>query len=139
MDCEKEKKEVFKELCSHYLGGLSLIDLRNYGRFLNLPAPTNRKKAELVCEIISVLCGEQQPVRSKRGAPIKNNCFHKDIISSIEEIKAKCFNRVANFSGRIEGREEKIEGSAVVLHFSIVIEKLNGRQRQLLQDFLNSL
>ena len=35
MNGEKKKDEEFKEQCQRYLEGLSLMDLRCYGRFLN--------------------------------------------------------------------------------------------------------
>ena len=89
MDTKERKTARFKEVCAQYLNRQSLVDLRSYGRFLNLPRPTDFKKTELIGEILSVLCGEKNPQRTKRGAPIKNNYLNADILEKIEEIKSK--------------------------------------------------
>ncbi len=69
-EMEKQKKTEFEEACKAYLFPLSITDLRVYGRYLGLPAPTKLKKAELICEIIQVLCGEKTAVRTNKGAHI---------------------------------------------------------------------
>ena len=134
MNTKENKKEQFKERCTQYLYTRGLNELRVYGRFINLPKPTYLKKAELIREIVSVLCGEQIPQRTKRGAPIKNDYLNQDIILKIEEIKCKVFteNNVIE-----KNKEKRIEKA--VLNFSIVIDELNEKQKQLLNNFLNSL
>ena len=90
---DRDETKHFKEQCALYLTQLSLTDLRTYGRFLNLTAPTRLKKSILIDEIISVLCGEKSPTRTKRGAPIKSKLFQADIPLKIEEIKNKILNK----------------------------------------------
>ena len=66
MDIKEKQMVHFKELCTQYLNRQSLIALRCYGRFLNLPKPTCLKKSELIYEIVCVLCGEKYPQRTKK-------------------------------------------------------------------------
>jgi len=143
MEKEEKKKAYFKELCFEYLIQLSLVDLRAYGRFLKLPRPTYLKKEELINEILSVLCGEKNPTRTQRGAPIKNNWFSTEIPSVIEKLKRKAFGEELNLIQKKKTKREKekisIQRNSVLLQFSIAVEKLNHRQKQLLNDFLNSL
>ena len=139
MDTKERQTAHFKELCAEYLNRQSLFDLRGYGRFLNLPRPTDLKKTELIGEILSVLCGEKNPQRTKRGAPIKNNHLNADILKNIEEIKRKT-SRVKKVSEqKCRNQRKSNQNDTVVLTFSISFEKLNDRQKQLLNDFLNSL
>ncbi len=78
---ESKQKDDFKKLCVEYLHQWGIMDLRSYGRSLGLPAPTKLKKAELIEEIIEVLCEERGAVRTKRGAPIKNKRIEEEIPS----------------------------------------------------------
>lgn len=133
MDTKEDKRTKFQELCAQYLNQQGLAELRAYGRFLHLPKPTRLKKAELIKEIVGVLCGEQTPKRTNRGAPIKNNYFNKAIVSTIEEIKGEVFNTT-------EANQDKIiQSEMVVLNISVAVERLNEKQKQLLNDFLSSL
>lgn len=138
MESIEKKKEDFKKLCSEYLSQLSIVDLRNYGRFLKLPAPTYLKKSALICEILDVLCEEKTPERNKRGAPIKNAHFQAEILSAVKEIKERVFGKTCNDLNE-EKEAEVSESGAVTLQFSIQIEKLDGMQKQRLKDFINSL
>ena len=112
-----------------------MTDLRCYGRFLNLPAPTNCKKAKLIDEIVAVLSKEHQPIRNKRGAPIKNTYFSENILLEIENIRKRVYDKEKELDKGIERGEEK----GVTLQFSVRIDILNTRQKKLLNDFLNSL
>lgn len=87
--CENVKK--FKIECEKFLLGCSITDLRAYGRYLQFRNPTTYNKPELVQVIISVLCGEIESQRNKRGAPIKNAHVDPKIIETIERLKAKYF------------------------------------------------
>ena len=136
MGTEEKQETRFRELSAQYLMRQSLSDLRSYGRFLNLPTPTRLKKAELVHQIIDVLCGECNPIRTRRGAPIKNNYFSDDIPKVIEKIKEK-----TNIVSAVEKEQQtvEVEKDAVLLHFHVSIEKLNDNQKELLYLFLKSL
>ena len=93
---DEQQRAFFKELCVQYLSELSLVDLRGYGRYLQLTAPTCLKKSDLIYEIVDVLCGKKIPTRTKRGAPIKNNYFKADIPLKIEEIRKNVFGTKVN-------------------------------------------
>lgn len=127
---EKNREILFREQCKEYLKGLSLMDLRGYGRFLNLTAPTKLKKSELIFEIIEILSGKKVSARTKKGAPIKNDYFKVEIPFKIEEIRRRIWGTVN------QNRKEK---NGVQVQFSVDIGNLTKEQRQLLNEFLNSL
>lgn len=77
----------FKLMCKEYLSSLSIDKLRIYGRYIGTDKPTARKKEDLVDDIIAVLSGEAEPVRTNRGAPIKNNLLDPTIESKIEQFR----------------------------------------------------
>ena len=132
---EKQKKKEFEEACEAYLFPLSIIDLRAYGRYLGLPAPTKLKKEELICEIIQVLCGEKTVARTNKGAPIKNNHYEDKIPLEINKIRTRIFGK----ERAPADKDAKIEESVAPLQLSITMENLTKEQRQLLQQLLNSL
>lgn len=144
MDTKEKIWANFKHQCREYLATRGLVELRNYGRFLNLSRPTALNKSELIEEICEVLCGEKEPKRTKRGAPIKNKYFSGEIKTAIDEIATKYFcektqaqalqQAQASQQGKNVGEKE-----SAILTFSIAVEQLNERQKQLLNDFLNSL
>lgn len=135
MGGQNTREEIFKKECERYLKGLSLTDLRCYGRYLNLPAPTNLKKANLIDEIIAVLGGEYCPKRNKRGAPIKNTHFSADILLEIERIREKVYG-----TKKMERESEQDGGEiGVTLQFSVRVDMLTVKQKKLLNDFLSSL
>ena len=140
---DEKQRAFFRELCVQYLSELSLVDLRSYGRYLQLTAPTRLKKIDLIHEIVDVLCEKKISTRTKRGAPIKNNYFKADIPLKIEEIKRNVFetnvNGLREGSKKEETKKAEIKQEHVLLQFSIAVETLNERQKQLLSDFLNSL
>ena len=81
---DKDNVSIFKLACERYLNTLGLGNLRSYGRFLQLKEPTKRNKAELIQEIIGVLCGEIIAKRTKRGAPIKNTYVEPQILQTVQ-------------------------------------------------------
>lgn len=138
MKDKKGQEAYFRKLCEEYLNHLSVGDLRCYGRFLNLTAPTRLKKAELIMEIVGVLCGEKDPVRTKRGAPIKNNYFKAEIPFKIQEMRREAFAEETTFK-RAKNTILNKKAEKVQLQFFVNLEKLTEKQKQLLNDFLNSL
>lgn len=132
---EESKKVQFKMDCEKYLSSISLEYLRAYGRSLQLKDPTKKKKAELITEIIRVLCGEHIPHRNKKGAPIKNEYIAPQILEDIEKIKRRyTLNEAESENGEGETRAPKIS-----LQFTVELSHLNERQKKLLNDFLSSL
>ena len=132
----ESKKNYFKALCKQRLSQFSLMDLRVYGRALNVPTPTRLKKDELIENIILVLCGELSFDKSKRGAPIKNTYLNQEIPLSIEQIKQSVFD------GENIENEQKTDDptqATTLLTFSVSVEKLTPCQKRFLYAFLNSL
>ena len=131
---EEIKKTHFKELAYTYLIKYSLNDLRSYGRFLNLPTPTKFKKLDLINEILSVLCKDKFPTRTKRGAPLKNNYFQEEIPKKIEELQKLCFD-----DHTAEPKNSKSHTDIEQINLTINLYTLNERQKKLLKAFINSL
>jgi len=81
-------KNEFRFAVKEYLNSLYIGSLRSYGRFVGVQNPTEKKKGELLNDILSVLIGEIPPVEpSNRGAPVKNDFVDPKIIQKIEELK----------------------------------------------------
>ena len=78
------------------------------------------------------LCGEMTPRRSNKGAPIKNDYVEPRILEEID-----CLKRRYHY----EESEENVEvaDSNVSLQILIKPSCLNKKQKQLLNNFLNSL
>ncbi len=85
----------FKLACTNYFSTLNLGLLRSYGRSLNLRNPTTLKKADLIEELIKVLCGEINPIRNNKGAPIKGEYVDKSIFEKVTQFQREylCENR----------------------------------------------
>ena len=132
-------KKLFKEKCEQYLFRQSIMDLRGYGRYLNLLAPTTLKKEALIKEIIQAICGEIVPQRSKRGAPIKNSYVEPQIIEEVEKLKKEYgFDETEEiFFDKISKIKEKDFNFVLQINFSI--ENLSLDQKRSLNSFLNSL
>ena len=90
---EKELQECKKALYLQ-LSYYNIRTLRTYGREIQLKTPTKSSKEELVQNIISVICGEIQPKRSKRGAPIKCEFKHPEIHEQVQ-LLCKAFGHTA--------------------------------------------
>lgn len=78
--------EKFKAEASLCLKNFSLEELRAYGRKVGLRAATKLKKKEVILQTIAVLCGEQEPDRTKRGAPRKNEYIPPKLIAGMDEL-----------------------------------------------------
>ncbi len=82
------------ERYSDYLSTLSLNDLRTFGRFQGVQAATQRKKEDLIDEIIKILLGKVKPNLPKTdarpvGAPPKSSTLNPDIMPKLDEIRKK--------------------------------------------------
>lgn len=86
MEKIKEDIKAFKNRCEDYLFNVGLNDLRVYGRLIGMRAATKLKKADLIKEIIGVLCGEIAPSPTKRGAPVKNAHIDPKLVEEIERL-----------------------------------------------------
>ena len=78
----------FRYACTQYLSTLSLMTLRPYGREVGVAQPTEKKKGELIEEIVGILTGEITPVaRATKGAPVKDDFVDPKIAQKIEEFR----------------------------------------------------
>ena len=84
----KYSPKEFKLACTQYLSSLSIATLRAYGRHIGVSQATERKKENLMNQIISVLVGESIPSkRTTRGAPVKDGFVDPKILEKIEQLK----------------------------------------------------
>ncbi len=78
----------FKYACKAYLSSLSIGQLRSYGRNIGVAKSTTMKKEMLIEAIVSILSEETSPVvRSRKGAPVKNEYVEPEIPKKIEEMR----------------------------------------------------
>lgn len=78
----------FRCACVQYLSTISLMSLRSYGRHVGVAAPTEKKKLELIDEIVGILTGELQPVaRATKGAPVKDDFVDPKIELKIAQLR----------------------------------------------------
>lgn len=141
----------FKTECTAYLYTLSVYTLRAYGRSLFLRNPSTLKKDELISTILRVLVGELTQMRSKKGAPIKNNFFEPNVAKTIEGLKEKygllpIETEEKNAQPETSALQEKSaetgkdeESVPVCATFEVNVSALNAKQKKLLTNFLNSL
>ena len=153
---DKRNVLAFKLACQTYFNGVGLDALRTYGRFLQLKEPTKRKKAELIQEIIAVLCGEIIAQRTKRGAPVKNVYVEPQILQTVQALRKQYGLNCGIEEEKTEKQEEpaceaekdkavKQEDGGedmdcnVSLCLTIRPSALTAVQKKRLNDFLNSL
>ncbi|MBO5240296.1 MAG: hypothetical protein J6B56_02600 [Clostridia bacterium] len=86
---EERNVAGFKIACKEELKNWGIMTLRAYGRNIGMRKPTKLKKAELIEQIIGVLCGELVQVQTNRGAPVKNYYIDEKAVGKIELIKRK--------------------------------------------------
>ena len=80
-DVEKFKEEAFL-----FLKQFGIRGLQSYGRKVGLRVSTKLKKKEAILETIAVLCGEQKPDFTNRGAPRKNEYIPPELIAGMEKL-----------------------------------------------------
>ena len=79
----------FEYVCREFLMGLSLDQLRSYGRYVGVDKPTTKKKNEIVSDAIAIFLGQIPPVPvSHRGAPVKNDFVDPKVIEKVDSIRA---------------------------------------------------
>ena len=140
-----DKVEQFKEICRYYFSTLPLASVQAYGRDLGLCRPTGMKKADLIEEILKVLCGGEVEPRNARGAPIKNT-NSGTIAQEIEALQKKYLSEILDKQTTVvkEQKEpapalvaERIicESAQIVIQFS----DLTKEQKKLFMKFLKSV
>lgn len=99
----------FRYACTQYLSTLSLMTLRPYGREVGVAQPTEKKKGELIEEIVGILTGEITPVaRATKGAPVKDDFVDPKIAQKIEEFRKEFLPSAPRISERPINRNENV-------------------------------
>ncbi len=137
MKTMKKDIEGFIEATRIYLQSLSLDNLRCYGRYLQLQAPTKERKKELIEKIIKVLCGKLIPQRNNRGAPVKNAEVSLSILETISMIKIKYLQEATPIQEPV--KDQETEESPKTIQVVIDFSTLNKEQKNKFKKFLNSL
>ena len=142
-----EKELRFRLECRNYFHTVDLGTLRCYGRLLKLQSPTAKKKADLIEDILDVLCGKSTPYRNKRGAPVKNNFFDEKLLEKVAQLQKDYLFGGVEWTLPEEEREkepavlveEMEEDSLEKLQITVRYSLLNEKQKKLFKDFFKSL
>ena len=128
--------EKFKEEASLFLKNFSLGELRTYGREVGLRAATRLKKEEVILQTLAVLCGEQKPDPTKRGAPRKNEYIPSKLIAGMDElIRLYLHGETPMPTPAPAVQEEKKEAEKP--YYTITVQKENGEKVMSLGTSLN--
>ena len=135
-----DKNIEFKLVCMKYLQTISITALRTYGRTLGLEKPTTLRKADLIEEIVLVLCGEFEQKRKKLGAPIKSDYVDPTLVNKIKDLQIKYLpsKKKTIKKAAISKKEENVV-QPLFLQFSIEFSALTKLQKSRLAAFLKTL
>ena len=131
----------FKLACKNYLQTVNIATLRSYGRALGLGKPTVLRKAELIDQILLVLCGEIAPERKKLGAPVKSDYVNPALTQRIQELRAEYLQEGERVAQKKSSKreDEEVVLQPLSLHFSIEFSTLTKLQKSRLTAFLKTL
>lgn len=89
---------AFKANCRYQLMGYNLGALRSYAREIGVLRATEKKKNELIEDIIDILSGERIPnEKTTRGAPVKNAYVDPALVREMDSLRKSYFpNQVDN-------------------------------------------
>ncbi len=83
---------AFKYNCRFQLMGYNIGALRAYGREIGVAQATEKKKNELIEDIIEILSGERLPIgKTNRGAPVKNSYVDPALVREMEALRKSYF------------------------------------------------
>ncbi len=147
---KKQNVEKFKIACAQFFDRIGLLELRVYGRFLQLPVPSKLTKHEIIQELIRVLCGEYQPKRNgKRGKPPRNTTVSPKILETVATLKEEYFgnptqseatpSKAMPTESTMNTEEKPPLPECLDLRLSVNLKDLDGNQKELLFRFLQSL
>lgn len=89
---DQKTLSAFKYNCRYQLTGYTIGALRAYARGIGLPNATEKKKGELIEDIIAILSGERLPInKSKLGAPVKNDYVDPALVREMESLRKLYF------------------------------------------------
>lgn len=122
-----QSMEGISEALKVKLESKGIHTLRQIGRVVGVHFPTQKKKEELISDIMAIARGEAQPCeRSTRGAPPKSADFDKETVDDIERCR-QYFNGVSAEAPAVsspdvfrspDGEEEEEKTYSGVLEFS---------------------
>ena len=82
--------EQFEKYALEVLSKAGIKDLQAYGREVGVSWPTDKRKGEVIQEIISIFTGKLAPVPvSNQGAPVKNSHYDPEIKEKMETLRAQ--------------------------------------------------
>lgn len=120
----KTETDAFKNACKLYLSKFGINELRSYGRELGVFRPTDKKKEDLLEQIIGVLSEEISPVeKNNKGAPLKNTYVPSEIPEKIAALRAEYLG---------ERSEEEKDKAATDSFEEFDIQKFQNRPRKML-------
>lgn len=109
----REEKEGLKRKYFCYLDGLSIGTLRSVGREIGVQKSTEKKKGDLIEDIIAIQVGDALPAeKSRRGAPVKDSFVHPEIIEKLSSIKSDFIAVKEDFERR-SAEAEKMWGQKI--------------------------
>ena len=131
--------EKFKEEANVHLKKFAFGELRTYGRKVGLRAATTLKKKEVILQTLAVLCGEQKPDPTKRGAPRKNEYIPPDLIAGMDELIRVYLHGEPPISTStptpvVQEEKKDVEEKA---YYTITVRKENGEEVMSLGTSLN--
>ena len=128
--------EKFKEEAIVFLKTFGLEVLRPYGRKVGLRVATKLKKKEVILQTIAVLCGEQKPDFTNRGAPRKNEYIPPELIAGMEELIRLYLHGEAPTLPTAHAPVQEEKKEAEKPYYTITVQKGNGEKVMSLETSL---
>ncbi len=120
--------EKFKEEANEHLKGFALGEVRTYGRKVGLRAATKLKKKDVILQTIAVLCGEQKPDFTNRGAPRKNEYIPPKLIAGMDELIRLYLRGEAPTPLTAPASVEEEKKETEKPYYTITVQKGNGEK-----------
>ena len=120
--------EKFKEEAFLFLKQFGIRGLQPYGRKVGLRVATKLKKEEAILETIAVLCGEQKPDFTNRGAPRKNEYIPHELIACMEELIRVYLRGEAPTQPTLPTPVEEEKKEVEKPYYTITVQKGNGEK-----------
>ena len=118
----------FKEEANELLERFAWGEVRTYGRKVGLRAATKLKKKEAILQTIAVLCGEQKPDFTNRGAPRKNEYIPPKLIAGMDELIRLYLRGEAPTPLTAPASVEEEKKETEKPYYTITVQKGNGEK-----------
>lgn len=140
MRMTQQSMRDFEYICREYLMGLSLDQLRSYGRFVGVEKPTTKKKIEIVNDAIAIFLGRIAPIPvSKLGAPVKNDFVDPKVVEKVDNLRAIYLSEAKNdaqstgnsmdFSSRMQALKDKREVEFKLECPGLIVTEADGSRK----------